>query len=77
MSKAASIPSAVRRPLSFERGSLALFASLAVLIAGLVSLDTGLTGVGLFILGGLLGAVFYCSNMALPLPGVMRWCVVR
>ena len=58
MSKAASMPSAVRRPLSFERGSLALFASLAVLIAGLVSLDTGLTGVGLFILGGLLGAVF-------------------
>ena len=55
MSKAASIPSAVRRPLSFERGSLALFGSLAVLIAGLVSLDTGLTGVGLFILGGLLG----------------------
>ena len=45
MSKAASIQSAVRRPLSFERGSLTLFGSLAVLIAGLVSLDTGLTGV--------------------------------
>ena len=49
MSKAASIPSAVRRPLSSERGSLTLFGSLAVLIAGFVSLDTGLTGVGLFI----------------------------
>ena len=53
MSKAASIPSAVRRSLSFERGSLTLFGSLAVLISGLVSRDTGLTGVGLFILGGL------------------------
>ena len=75
MSKAASMPSAVRRPLSFERGSLALFASLAVLIAGLVSLDTGLTGVGLFILGGLLGAVFLLFQYGFA--SVWRHALVR
>ena len=46
------------RAVSFETGSLILFAVIAVFIAGLVSLDTGLTGIGLFGLGGLLGAVF-------------------
>ena len=75
MSKAASMSSAVRRPLSFERGSLALFASLAVLIAGLVSLDTGLTGVGLFILGGLLGVVFLLFQYGFA--SVWRHALVR
>ena len=75
MSKAASIPSAVRRPLSFERGSLTLFGSLAVLIAGLVSLDTGLTGVGLFILGGLLGVVFLLFQYGFA--SVWRHALVR
>ena len=75
MSKAASIPSAVRRPLSFERGSLVLFASLAVLIVGLVSLDTGLTGVGLFILGGLLGVVFLLFQYGFA--SVWRHALVR
>ena len=53
-----TIPTSYRQKLSFETGSLILFGGIAVMIAGLVSLDTGLTGLGLFGLGGLLGAVF-------------------
>ena len=44
--------------ISFETGSLVLFSGLAIVIAGFVALDTGLTGIGLFGLGGLLGAAF-------------------
>lgn len=48
-------------PLSksgFEAVSFWLFFVIALIIAALVSLDTGWTGIGLFGLGGLLGAVF-------------------
>lgn len=54
----ASATSTERQRLSFETGSLILFAVIALMIAGLVSLDTGLKGLGLFALGGLLGAFF-------------------
>ena len=54
----ASATSTERQRLSFETGSLILFAVIALIIAGLVSLDTGLKGLGLFALGGLLGAFF-------------------
>lgn len=42
----------------FEAASFWLFLIIALIIAGLVSLDTGWTGIGLFGLGGLLGAAF-------------------
>ncbi|MGB1471416.1 MAG: YeeE/YedE family protein, partial [Candidatus Puniceispirillaceae bacterium] len=42
----------------FEMISLIVFIAIALVIAGLVSLDTGWTGIGLFVLGGLLGGVF-------------------
>jgi len=54
----ASATSTERQRLSFETGSLILFAVIALIIAGLVSLDTGLKGLGLFALGGFLGAFF-------------------
>lgn len=53
--KAATAPSP---RISLEAGSLALFGAMAVAIACLVSLDTGLPGIGLFATGGLLGAAF-------------------
>ena len=59
MSETVTTPSpSHRQRLTFETGSLVLFGGIAVIIAGLVSLDTGLTGIGLFGLGGLLGAAF-------------------
>ena len=45
------------------------------MIAGLVSLDTGLTGVGLFILGGLLGVVFLLFQYGFA--SVWRHALVR
>ena len=53
MSQAATISKS-----GFEAASLWLFLVIALIIAALVSLDTGWTGIGLFGLGGLLGAVF-------------------
>ena len=53
MSQAATISKS-----SFEAASFGLFLVIALIIAALVSLDTGWTGIGLFGLGGLLGAVF-------------------
>ena len=53
MSQAATISKS-----SFEKASFWLFLAIALIIAALVSLDTGWTGIGLFGLGGLLGAVF-------------------
>lgn len=53
MSQAATISKS-----GFEAASFWLFLVIALIIAALVSLDTGWTGIGLFGLGGLLGAVF-------------------
>ena len=53
MAQAAPLPKS-----GFEAVSFWLFLVIALIIAALVSLDTGWTGIGLFGLGGILGAVF-------------------
>ena len=71
----ASATSTERQRLSFETGSLILFAVIALMIAGLVSLDTGLKGLGLFALGGLLGAFFLVFQYGFA--SAWRYALVR
>lgn len=63
------------RMASFEMASLVLFTILFVIITGLVSLDTGIRGIGLFVLGGLLGAVFLLFQYGFA--SVWRHALVR
>jgi len=56
--KSSSASPSPRIASGFEMISLIVFVAIALVIAGLVSLDTGWTGIGLFVLGGLLGGVF-------------------
>ena len=59
--KSSSVSQPPRVANGFEVISLIVFIVIALIIAGLVSLDTGWTGIGLFMLGGLLGGVFWLS----------------
>ena len=56
--KSSSASPSPRIASGFEMISLIVFIAIALVIAGLVSLDTAWTGIGLFVLGGLLGGVF-------------------
>ena len=62
---------------SREWALLALFGVIAMIVMGLVGLDTGVSGMALFALARPSGRYSLAFNMGLPRPGGSFWCVVR